>query len=765
MKKSVLNKRFLREFKSDFGKYLVIFLLMVISIGEVSGFLVADESLIKAYDESFEKYNIEDGNLETDEILNQDKVDEINNLGIKLYENFAKEITFKLNSEKNNELKIRIFKERENINLLCLMDGKLPENNNEIAIDRMVADNNNLKIGDILKNEEETYKITGLVALSDYSTMFENNNDMMFDSLKFGVAVVTADEFNTYSNLRYIYSYKYTEKSSKNENDRATDLLNEITKKIQLKNYIPRHENQAITFTGDDMNGDKAMMSIFLYIITAIIAFVFVINIKNTIIKESEVIGTLRATGYTKGEIIRHYMAMPIIVTFISAITGNILGYTAMKNFNAKLYYSSYSLPTYVTIWSISAFIETTLVPIVIMIVITYVSIRRKLSFLPIKFLTGDLTGNKNFSIKLNKKIPFFTRFKLRVIFQNFGNYIMLFVGVSFAYFMLMYGMMMPELLDDFSKNISKNMFTENQYFLKVPTDVSNDEMELLSTALKTDNKSAEKFSAYRLRTLGDISKEEDIIVYGVSNSSKYIKLSEGDGVTISKNFAEKFELNIGDKFKLKEKYKNKEYEFKVDNINEYQGSLCIFMKQKRLNKTFNLPEKYFSGYFADKKILDIDKKYIATVIGFDDLSKTSRQLKISMGGIMNIVNVFAVIVFLIIIYLLTKTIIEKNAAAISMAKIMGYTAGEINRIYLGATTIAMLFCLIVSMPIQAKFLIMLVKNVLRKEMSGWLPIYITFDVEVKMFITGLCSYLVILAFEYGKVRKIPLEEALKNDE
>ena len=48
MVKNPLRKRHLRELKSDLGKYLVIFLLMVLSIGEISGFLVADESMISA---------------------------------------------------------------------------------------------------------------------------------------------------------------------------------------------------------------------------------------------------------------------------------------------------------------------------------------------------------------------------------------------------------------------------------------------------------------------------------------------------------------------------------------------------------------------------------------------------------------------------------------------------------------------------------------------------------------------------------------------
>ena len=58
--KNPLRKRLLRELRQEMGKYLVVFILMVATIGFVSGFLVADGSILTAYDNSFEKYNIED---------------------------------------------------------------------------------------------------------------------------------------------------------------------------------------------------------------------------------------------------------------------------------------------------------------------------------------------------------------------------------------------------------------------------------------------------------------------------------------------------------------------------------------------------------------------------------------------------------------------------------------------------------------------------------------------------------------------------------
>ena len=57
--KNPLRKRLPRELKGELGKYLVVFILMVLTIGMVSGFLVADGSMIVAYNDGFDKYNIE----------------------------------------------------------------------------------------------------------------------------------------------------------------------------------------------------------------------------------------------------------------------------------------------------------------------------------------------------------------------------------------------------------------------------------------------------------------------------------------------------------------------------------------------------------------------------------------------------------------------------------------------------------------------------------------------------------------------------------
>ena len=112
----------------------------------------------------------------------------------------------------------------------------------------------------------------------------------------------------------------------------------------------------------------------------------------------------------------------------------------------------------------------------------------------------------------------------------------------------------------------------------------------------------------------------------------------------------------------MKEKYEKDEYSFKVDGIYDYTASLCVFMERDKLNEVFDLGDDYFGGYFSDTEIKDIDSKYIGSVIDLESLTKISRQLDVSMGDMMGMMYGFSVIIFLVVIYLLSKVIIEKNA-------------------------------------------------------------------------------------------------------
>lgn len=759
--KNPLIKRLPREFAGEIAKYIVIFIFMTAVIGLISGFLIADGSMLDTYNKSFDKYNIENGNFELYSKADDKLIDRLEEENVTIYENFYKEETVKVhNNEKlseDDQSVIRFYINRKDIDKVDVMEGRLAEDINEIAIDRMYAVNNNIKVGDTINAGGRILKVTGYVALSDYSCLFSDNSDTMFDSVKFGVGVVSESCFEAYddTHIHYVYSWKYDNEPADDieEKEMADDFMKVISNNAILANYIPGYLNQAIHFTGDDIGSDRAMMIVLLYVVIVIMAFVFAVTTNNTIFKEANVIGTLRASGYTRGELLAHYILLPIIVTIIGALVGNILGYTVFKNIFVNTYYESYSLTTYTTLWNAEAFLLTTIVPFVIMVVINVLIIGYRLRLSPLKFLRKDLAVRKKKKALRLPGFKFFNRFRLRIIIQNMPNYITLFIGILFANILLIFGLMMSPLLAHYQNEIQDKLIAQHQYVLKVPVEVDNDE--------------AEKYCAKTLSTIDGRLKSEDVLIYGAANNSRYIDINSNElkpgEVYVSNGYAEKFRINKDDKITLKEKYEDKEYTFTVKGMYDYPSSFAIFMSDDYFKDIFDKAEDYYSGYLSSEK-LDIDEKYVATEITLDDLTKVSRQLDRSMGTSFELVKIFAVVLFAVLMFLLTKLIVEKNSTSISMVKILGYSNREISRLYVTSTTIVVVISVIINIMLSVVIMNWLFR-VFMEQMSGWISCYYAPYVFVLMFVLNVGVYALISVFMMYKIKKIPMDEALKNVE
>ena len=768
--KNPLRKRILRDLRSGFGKYLVIFFMLMLTISFISGFFIASSSMIAIYNESFEKYNIEDGHFITQNRINKSKRQKIEEYGVSVYGlNYVE--------EKSGENKLRIYKDRSDIDRVCLMEGSLPASSDEIAIDRMYAVNNEIKTGDKIDVAGKYYRVSGLIALSDYSSLFENNGDTMFDAVKFGVAVVTEECFDMFDKdeIIYCYAWKYDKEpqNTAKEKELADDFIENLGEEVYIESCIPRYQNQAIIFSGDDLGGDRAMMVALLYIVIVIMSFVFIIIINDTIMRESNVIGTLRAMGYTKSELVRHYMTLPFLVSLAAALVGNILGYLVFADVMKDMYYASYSMTTYHNVLNYSAFIITTVIPVIILNVINFASLNVKLSLSPLRFIRRDITVvRRKKTVKLGYFISFFTRFRLRIIMQNIGSYVILFIGIFFGNVLLVFGVGMPDCLDAYQQNMIQNMICDYQYILSVPSNSSSDEL-LRSVfdyieyeiGISTENENAEKFSVYSLEHIRENGSSEDILIYGIEDDSKYVELDTGNGqIYVSSAYHDKYGVDVGDTIMLKEPYTSKTYELKIDGIYDYMGGLDIFMNISDLNEMLDWDKNFFCGYFSNEKLTDIDKKYISSITDYDAVTKVSRQLDKSMGSNMLMIDGFSIVMFVVLIYILSKLIIEKNAQSISMIKILGYSNSEISRLYINATTIVTVILLLVTIP-MADVLMRFLFKVIMREMTGWIP----WDVEpgsyVKVFAMGLVSYAVVALLEMRRIRKVPMDQALKNVE
>lgn len=130
----------------------------------------------------------------------------------------------------------------------------------------------------------------------------------------------------------------------------------------------------------------------------------------------------------------------------------------------------------------------------------------------------------------------------------------------------------------------------------------------------------------------------------------------------------------------------------------------------------------------------------------------------------MDYLAVACLLMGVLVIYLLTKIIIEKNAGSISMVKVLGYENREINSLYVNLTTVLVIIFALIS-ALLSVFGLSAIFRLIMSSMSGWLDIYVSPLGILKMTAILFISYLIVSFFDIQRIKKIPLTDALKNVE
>ena len=824
---------------------------MAVVISLTAGFLVAASSIEKLQGEVRDTYNQEDGRFIANFQVSDKNLRAVEDLGVQVFPNFSRDVSLEYADEPEGAAHVmRVFADRTQVDLAAYYEGCAPQADDELAIDRVYAVHHGLGLGDSITVGGKSFRICGIVSLSDYQALFEKNSDFVFNAQSFCVGLVTQSAFDSFDQgkLRYVYSFTCDNRSLSDADrvDLEEDIADALSgANVAVSDFIDVDANNGITYAADDVVGDQQMWCVLLWMIIAIMAFVFVILTGSTIEEESAVIGTLLASGYRKSELVRHYLAMPMIVGTAGALLGNVLGYTLFSEPMRNLYYNSYSLPPYEATFDPHVLVNTTVIPLVMLFVITLFGLLFKLRCTPLQFLRHETSrSSRRRGAMLPERLSFVSRFRLRVLLQNLPNFVTLFLGVVFSGLLMVFGLCMMPCVSSYADDLRSSLVCEHTYTLKAPLELegSQADKDAYAAALKlseTVDMSAidedeigdkladigavdftgiepedvglggvdlgglslqEFFSlvdlasnvsddddAHPINTLDNSEKAiaqaekfsvasldiqhksgegyESISVYGVQDNSSYwedVDVSD-NRVVIGNGLAEKYGIKAGDTFTVEDRYGGKSYEFCVDETYGSLGNMNVYLGIDAFNEKFDHPADYFNGYASDES-LNIDSLYLVNDLTPSDMDKIVAQMEDSMGGMGNLLKTVAVLIALILMYLLTKTVIDHSARSISYMKVFGYRDDEINRLYINSITATVIVSVIASIPLIIWVLSMVVK-VAFAEYSGNFVIAIDPVYLAQYIVLSLVAYAVVASLHVRRIKRVPLALALKVQE
>lgn len=240
-----LNKDIIREISKTKSKFVSIMIIMFLGVFVFIGLKETTPAMVNTYNKTLEQHNIYDLRVTNDFGINDGDIDEIRKLeNIDKLEIYNKK-NYKLENSTNS---IDIETLPKELATPKIIKGKLPTNNNEIAVVDSLE--KTYKIGDTInlvddKSEEKklknySYKVVGYVHGADHTEVSSNNPT---NNSYFGYINRENFQFDNVTGVNIKLkgiSYKYSDKKYIEEVNKSRDQLIDILKQRKLvdeKNY------------------------------------------------------------------------------------------------------------------------------------------------------------------------------------------------------------------------------------------------------------------------------------------------------------------------------------------------------------------------------------------------------------------------------------------------------------------------------------------------------------------------------------------------
>ena len=244
----VLRKRLPRDLRAGWGRYLALVLVIAMGIYLVIGIVGSAETVLQGTEEKRSVFNTQDGFFTVFLPLGAEDTEKLTDDGTQIQAEFYTDLTV------DDDTKLRMFKNRTDIDKLILDEGRIAETDGECAVEKRFAAENKLALGDTIKAGGEVFRITGIGAVPDYDQPKAKFSDTAVQSRYFGLIFVTDecyDKVRSKGGLpaeEYVYAYKLG-------NGVTNDDLKEKINRIELD--CTKVEDKYFRETIDDILADR----------------------------------------------------------------------------------------------------------------------------------------------------------------------------------------------------------------------------------------------------------------------------------------------------------------------------------------------------------------------------------------------------------------------------------------------------------------------------------------------------------------------------
>ncbi len=600
--------------------------------------------------------------------------------------------------------------------------------------------------------------------LSDNFTDFGKSLISIYIERYFGSGFLTKEK-QTYFNQYLIKGtekeipQEYVEKIRKYFNSKETNNLLLITTKEEMPYYMT-------------VNSDYSQARAFTYVFPMVFFFVAILVILTTlsqmIIKDRIQIGTLKALGLKRSEILFNYLILTMLLVLLGSIIGLIIGPLLVPNILGQKYQILYSLPKRTYQFPVVFSLLTVAVFLFISSLVTYVVASKELKLKPVESMRPLVPKIKKQKPRKKSHKNVFA-LSCKMAFRNLRldkfRSIMVIIGILGCTALLVCGFGIEDTIN-YGINSDHSIFLRSDIVVTMNESKSSEDVENSLSSID----GVDKVEPYRntemtyykegggqvTKTLYILSKKDTSV--GMEIPSEGIAISEKIATTIQCKVGEEITIGSGQKQrKVKVSLIFKAFYYNCGILSSDNPILedsdrmynCAWVTVKDQNK--------------ETEIANTIKDNVKNVSSSVSTDTFNAQIKNTMSGVLkmtNAIKIFAILLAIVTLYNLALLTYRQRFRDMSTLKVLGFRKREIALSILvesmTLTAVGVLFGCLLGFPFM-----LLVLNTNIVEIVQYLFHINAITYIYAILLTFAVAFVINLYFGYH-TKKIKMVESLK---
>lgn len=774
----MLNRKLWRDLWYNKTQFLSIFLMAFLGLLVFVGLDAESHGIEKSGDTFYEAYNLADfwikGCYFTKDDANKImEIDGVNQAERRLHIEGKAEHLHGTDSnaqtaEEDNEPYMQLeFLDTQNISQMKVLSGEpFQEDREGVWLDDKFATYQKLTVGDTLtikvNNTEITEPIRGTIIHPEYVYYTSESEEMVPSYGTFGCAFLSGKEFPGAGNI-------YTEILVDTDADKNQEQIKEKIKEIMDNpDIIIMDRTQMLSFSTFDAEIEQHKMMTFMFpMIFLLIAVLGIITTMTRMTANQRIqIGTLKALGFSRGRITRHYMSYGFWISTLGALLGAVTGYYTLPALLRQSMQTTYVLPVWYVAISRNSYYAV-IIEVAVSTWVSFMACRKELREVPAETLKPKPPKNMKHSAleksKMWLRMSFQTQWNIRDIIRNKARTSMGIVGVAGCTMLLLCAFGCYDAFQAFPAWLYEDLMTAKATIVLSDSCKQGDAEEYAKKYKgQMIEEEAIELTANGKAKTGTLTTVDDGNLMHFQNPDiKEIELNQ-EGIMMSAKMASVLGVKAGDFVKWHVMGDDTWQNTRITQLNRVPSSQGITIsreQQKKLNYDFRAT-KILTNHSVPADISDD--------LQVQTLSDAT-QLKQEMVDSMKVMNLMVVILVIaaavmgiVVLHNLGVLSFIEKTREIATLKVLGFRTRKIRGILQMQNIWVTTFGILVGLPLGYGFLLMLCNSV--SDSMDIVPVITPYSYALAIAGTYAVSILVNMMLS-GKVKTIDMVDALKGTE